>query len=1471
MNQLYYLLRNLAGTFFFIPFLLVATLLHAQKPDLSTPITDGFVYATAMDSNYIYIGGSFSNIIYPSGGLARFSTTSDRRSATGVPYIEGTVYAVLEDGSGGWYIGGKFSAIAGIARNNLVHITASGGLDLSWNPNPNDTVFSIGKFGSDVYVGGSFTMMGGVTCNRMAKLDAGNGVLNAVFNANANGTIYSMAVDATDLYVGGVFSQIGGQPRSNLAKLNSDGYAYNWNPDPNNAVLTVALLGSDVLAGGRFTQIGGQSGRYISKLAKSDGLVNDLFKTNTNVDDIVRCIAVDGGDIYVGGDFFYINGKYRVNIAKLNWDGMAYSWNPTVNSIIGVRTISFDNNNKVYIGGDFSGVNGNIRIRMARLDKLSGVLDNWDPNINNSVNVIRVNGNDVWVGGAFNQINQVNRNGVARIHRNTGLLDPDWNPNANGIIFTIAVNGNDVYVSGVFTSVGGQSRTNLARLNNTTGAADAGWICNVNNRVNAIAFSGQEIYIGGYFLSVNGQGRNFLGKVSAINGDLDAWNPLSNNVVSALALKGNDLYVGGNFTSIGGSGISYLAKFNTITGNVYTGWVPSPNASVTSLRITGSNMYATGPFALFNADPDNVYYGIARFDISTQAVVIDPNFSNRSNIAVFTRGTGIMDSNVFVGGNFSSIGGQPRANMAKLNITNGNATNDWNISPNDEVYSFQLDKGNVYIGGMFSNVDGFATRCFAKLPGSGIFTWLGTVSAEWGNPANWSVNTGWLPGPNDDVVIPAGTLFSPDISNTTVSIRSLTIQAGATLQAGTGTFSVSGSFINDGILAGTPHLILSGSSAQQIRGTLNLANFQITNGAAVTITSGNTSIAGTLSINAGTLATNGFLTLKSTASATARVAALTGTPISGNVTVERYIPAKTSRKWSFLASPVSGSSIRNGWQDDMFITGTGTGGTICGTGGNQYNSNGFDAAQQGNASMFVYNATRINGSRWVSVPNTTTTNLTPGTGYRINVRGPRGVADANCTDQLTINNPLPPVATTLSATGTLMQGNINVPVYGKTAYGTGGNAYTLIGNPYASEVSIQRFYADNSTAISTSFWMYTPQNSNNNYSTYNVFLQQAVDFPAGYGNSDINIASGQAFFVERNNTADGTVTFRELHKSAVITTGNSFYRNTTVTDKTKIKLSNVADANINSSIFINYLNDPQASDTSVTAFDSYSFNTGNAFYIASLKGSNALAIQTRSAFSGNDTVNLVFRADTGNFKLSFSEFDQFITATEIKLIDNFTGTITDVRQNSDYNFSVTADTASYGSSRFRVVFRSATLPISGIALNGTSRQEGVQLNWTVLAETDMSGYVVERSSDGRAFTAIGQVKATGNNNSNHNYTYLDTKPLSNTSYYRIKVIGNNGEIKYSSIIKIQQGKTWSVQLYPNPVKDQLYITMNNTGSDEVYTFRIINAYGQEVLRGNGKSLSGKLSVNVSTLMPGVYQLQLVNSNGEICIQKFIDY
>jgi hypothetical protein len=143
--------------------------------------------------------------------------------------------------------------------------------------------------------------------------------------------------------------------------------------------------------------------------------------------------------------------------------------------------------------------------------------------------------------------------------------------------------------------------------------------------------------------------------------------------------------------------------------------------------------------------------------------------------------------------------------------------------------SSPADNGNYDV--VITGTCGSQTSTVAVLSVSPSNSWLGAISTEWNNPANWC---GGLPGITSDVVIPSGTPFSPIIS-TVANVRNLTINSGATLTTtGGASFNIYGNYVNNGTLTATTGFLFFRGTSNQSVGTLTAANV-VVNGAGITL------------------------------------------------------------------------------------------------------------------------------------------------------------------------------------------------------------------------------------------------------------------------------------------------------------------------------------------------------------------------------------------------------------------------------------------------------------------------------------------------------------------------------------------------------------------------------------------------------------------------------------------------------------
>ncbi len=726
-------------------------------------------------------------------------------------------------------------------------------------------------------------------------------------------------------------------------------------------------------------------------------------------------------------------------------------------------------------------------------------------------------------------------------------------------------------------------------------------------------------------------------------------------------------------------------------------------------------------------------------------------------------------------------------------------------------------------------------------------TWTGNVNSAYYFAGNWLNNA--VPDSTVNVLIPAGLPHYP-ILNTggRTIINNLTIQNGAAFTVNsTDTLQMNGAISDSVSLTTNGTVSYNGSLPQSItantfsNNTIN--NLLINNSTSVTI-AGALTIKGTLTPKLGTLITGGYLVFNSDSISTARIGVVTGT-IVGNVTVQRYIPSKVSRKYSFMGSSVL-ESVRDGWQQQIYLTGIGSGGTICGINGTQYNSNGFDATLNNSPSMFTYNTVPVNGSRWVSIPNTTNTNLTPGIGYKLNIRGNRNSNTITCTNQISSSNPAAPESVTLSTTGTVTTGDVTIAL-NDTTY----NKYTLLANPYPSQISFAAFQANNAH-INNKMWTYSPFGNGN----YTTMLQGiVVNAATGYDNTSGGIiANGQAFFVEAN--ANGNVTFNETHKSNTLIP-NTKYFDSTSDSLIRIGLKSSSQTLLDETVIRFKKNGKTYFNPTL---DAESFNTA-AQSLFILKGNNKIAIATFPNNEVSDTISIIVSSTVvGTYLLTFSDFQSLIGNHSIVLIDNFLHSNQDMNSKAVYSFNITADTASQGNNRFKVVItKSQTLPLGFKDITVVSNRGGVAINWKVTNETNLKLYQVQRSEDGVTYYTISSETV----NQKGSYSVRDNNIPSNATdlYYRIQSIDNEGNTVVSKAVSIvlPTGEL-QVSIFPNPIigsSVQLHVQDTKT---QLLMAIVRDAFGKKIAEQSIATINGKstntLLIN-NRMAEGLYHVQII--------------
>jgi hypothetical protein len=146
-------------------------------------------------------------------------------------------------------------------------------------------------------------------------------------------------------------------------------------------------------------------------------------------------------------------------------------------------------------------------------------------------------------------------------------------------------------------------------------------------------------------------------------------------------------------------------------------WNTNGTVFDTELSEDGSTLYIGGKFTRVRENPPGVagrsfaVNSVAAIDVSTGEAISSWNPKVTGGTAT-VRALELEGDKVFIGGNFTAVGGQPRQNLAAVDATDAtvdpfapNVTMSGSTTP-PYVYALLASGSRLYAGGQFNNVDG---------------------------------------------------------------------------------------------------------------------------------------------------------------------------------------------------------------------------------------------------------------------------------------------------------------------------------------------------------------------------------------------------------------------------------------------------------------------------------------------------------------------------------------------------------------------------------------------------------------------------------------------------------------------------------------------------------------------------------------------------------------------------------------------
>jgi hypothetical protein len=518
-----------------------------------TEYNDGSGRALYAGSQFPQGSGTGTNNIAKWDGTS-WSAAGSGMNGGGFPSVR--ALATYNDGHGkALYAGGFFREANGTGVCNIAKWKSS-----TWSALGDGlssligavTVFDDGS-GPALFVGGFFASIGTVAASHIAKW---NGASWAALGSGLGGSISTNVYALTEfddgtgaaLYVGGYFTLAGGLSANHIAKWDGSSWSAlsTGVSAPNNSTSGVSALavfddgtGPALYAGGHFTTAGGVT---VSHIAKWDGSAWSALGTGLGATDKVLALAVfddgTGPALYAGGWITTAGGVSVQNIAKwngTNWSGLG-STMTAVHYFPSVSTLTvFDNGSgaALYVGGLFQTIAGVTVNHLAKWNgstwaALGSGFDNiYDPYGGATVTSLAVfdegSGPRLFAMGDFTTAGGVAAQGLARWSGSAwspvgqGL----FNPVASGVVASAVFDdssGPALYLGGQFISAPDSHDSFLAKwgcpfVNTgvtycTTGTTSNGCVPTISASGSASATSGS-----GFTVSVNNLESHRLGVI----------------------------------------------------------------------------------------------------------------------------------------------------------------------------------------------------------------------------------------------------------------------------------------------------------------------------------------------------------------------------------------------------------------------------------------------------------------------------------------------------------------------------------------------------------------------------------------------------------------------------------------------------------------------------------------------------------------------------------------------------------------------------------------------------------------------------------------------------------------------------------------------------------------------------------------------------------------------------------------------
>ncbi|TVT41518.1 T9SS type A sorting domain-containing protein [Hymenobacter setariae] len=180
----------------------------------------------------------------------------------------------------------------------------------------------------------------------------------------------------------------------------------------------------------------------------------------------------------------------------------------------------------------------------------------------------------------------------------------------------------------------------------------------------------------------------------------------------------------------------------------------------------------------------------------------------------------------------------------------------------------------------------------------------------------------------------------------------------------------------------------------------------------------------------------------------------------------------------------------------------------------------------------------------------------------------------------------------------------------------------------------------------------------------------------------------------------------------------------------------------------------------------------------------------------------------------------------------------------------------------------APLPVVLTTFEAARNAATVVCKWTTASEQNSNYFVVERSADGQAYSALGKVASGGTTTQVRNYSYLDAKPLPGTAYYRLRLVDKDGTESFSPVAVVTEAASATsaplASVAPNPGTSLFELITPNSPLLEANIYTTLGKHICRLRPTTGQTQ--RIPFDLSTYPAGIYLVQVQMASGSTTVK-----